>query len=62
MGGGNAPSTAATPVQVSRKKEATREEVAGGTNRRALGSQFLQTRKRTATTGGSFGGQNITLG
>ena len=63
MGGGGdeGPAPAKKAVQVSYKKDKTKEQARGGSNRRTLGSQYLQGRKATPQ-GGGFGGQKQTLG
>lgn len=61
MGGGSAPKTPKPVVPVSYRKEAGREGIKSGSNRRALGSQYLQSRKSTPS-GGGFGGTKQTLG
>jgi len=62
MGGGSAPKPAAAPVRVSQRPDQTKKTGRKVEDRRSLGSQFLQTRKRLPTGGGGFGGQNLTLG
>lgn len=61
MGGGGKPKKTKKPVQVSYKKDKTQEVAQGGSGRRALGSQFLNSRKATQA-GGGFGGTKPTLG
>ena len=56
------PKPAKPAVQVSYRKEKAREELNGGASRRSLGAKYMQTRKRTPSGTGGFGGQNPTLG
>ncbi len=64
-GGGGATQQPIQPTQVSAqqsyKKEVSSQQTVSGSNRKALGSMYLQSRKATPSAGG-FGGQKPTLG
>jgi hypothetical protein len=65
-GGGGATQQPIQPTQVSAqqsyKKEVSSMQTVSGSNRKALGSVYLQRRKGIESIGGGFGGQKQTLG
>jgi len=61
-GGGSKPKAAKAPVRVSRRVEEQRKQASSGGGKKSLGFGFLQSRKRTPTGAGGFGGQKPTLG
>ncbi len=61
FGGGGSQQQAKPAAKVSYRKEGTRE-MKSGSNRKALASRYMQTRKATPSGGGGFGGTKQTLG
>lgn len=61
MGGGGGSAPAAQPAPVIKKTEPQKSATRGGSNRKILGSMYLQQRRMTGTNG-SVMGERATLG